>query len=119
MMLRIIKNGGGWLSQKVNIIAYLASENLALRQQLIVLKRNQACPKLKERDRLFWVLLSRIWTGSRDALLTVQPDTVVRWHKNAFKRYWRRKSRSGKRGRPALDSEVRALVLHKRIRWRY
>jgi len=119
MMLRIIKDGCGWLSQKVNIIAYLATENLTLRQQLIVLKRNQTRPKLKERDRLFWVLLSRILTGWRDALLIVQPDTVVPWQKNAFKRYWRRKSRSGKRGRPARDSEVRALVLHKRIRWRY
>ena len=111
MMLRIIGNSCGRLSQELSIIAYLAAENLALRQQLIVLKRNQTRPKLKERDRLFWALLSRIWSGWRDALLIVQPDTVVRWHKKAFKRYWRRRSRSGKRGRPAMDSEVRALIL--------
>lgn len=111
MMLIIIKNSCGWLSQKLNIIGYLAAENLALRQQLIVLKRNQNRPKLKERDRLFWVLLSRIWSGWRDALLIVQPDTVVRWHKKAFKRYWRRKSRTAKRGRPPMDPEVRALIL--------
>ncbi len=43
--------------------------------------------------------------------MIVQPDTVVRWHKRAFKLYWRRKSRGGKRGRPPLDSEVKALVL--------
>jgi putative transposase len=111
MMLRIIKNSCRWLSQRLNIIACLAAENLALRQQLIVLKRNQTRPKLKDRDRLFWVLLSRIWSGWRDALLLVQPDTVVRWHKRAFKLHWRRKSRTGKRGRPALDSDVRELIL--------
>ena len=111
MMRRIIGNRCGWLSRKLNIIAYLAAENLAFRQPLIVLKRNQTRPKLKERDRLFWVFMSRIWSGWRDALLIVKPDTVVRWHRNAFKRYWRRKSRSGKRGRPATDSEVRALIL--------
>ena len=111
MMLRIIGNSCAWLSRKLNVIACLTTENLALRQQLIVLKRSQNRPKLKERDRLFWVLLSRIWSGWRDALLIVQPDTIARWHKKAFKRYWRRKSQTGKRGRPAMDSEVRALIL--------
>jgi len=110
-MLKIIKNCCGWLSRKVNIVAHLTAENLALRQQLIVLKRNQHRPKLKERDRLFWVVMSRIWSGWRDALLIVQPDTVVRWHKRAFKYYWRRKSRLGKRGRPALDPDVKTLIL--------
>jgi putative transposase len=41
----------------------------------------------------------------------VEPDTVVRWHKRAFKLYWRRKSQKGKRGRPSIDPEVKALVL--------
>ena len=95
----------------LKIIAYLTTENLALRQQLIVLKRNHNRPKLKERDRQFWVVVSRAWSGWRDALLIVQPDTVVRWHRRAFKLYWRRKSRAGRRGRPALDSDVTALIL--------
>jgi len=111
MMLKIIKDCCGWLSGKLSIIAYLTAENLALRQQLIVLKRNQHRPKLKERDRLFWVVISRVWSGWRDALLIVQPETVIRWHKKAFKFYWRRMSRTGKRGRPVLDSDVRALIL--------
>ena len=110
-MFKIIKISCGWLSRKLNFIAYLTAENLALRQQIIVLKRNQTRPKLKERDRLFWVVMSRLWSGWRDALLIVQPDTVVRWHKRAFKLYWRRKSRTDKRGRPALDSDVRDLIL--------
>jgi len=90
---------------------FLTAENLALRQQLIVLKRNQKRSALKGRDRLFWVVMSRIWTGWRDALLIVQPDTVVRWHKKGFRYYWRRKSQAGRRGRPSLDSDVRALIL--------
>ena len=91
-MFKIIKNSCGWLSRKLNFIAYLTAENLALRQRLIVLKRKHNRPKLKERDRLFWVVMSRIWPGWRDTLLIVQPDTVVRWHKRAFKSYWRRRS---------------------------
>ena len=97
MMLRIIKNCRVWLSRKLNLIAFLAAVNLALRQQLIVLRRNQHRPKLKERERLFRlfrVVMSRTWSGWRDALLVVQPDTVIRWHKKAFKLYWRRQSRA-------------------------
>ncbi len=54
-MLRIIRNCSRWATRKLDIVAYLSAENLALRQQLIVLKRTQNRPKLKERDRLFWV----------------------------------------------------------------
>jgi putative transposase len=110
-MIESIKNYGFWLSEKLNIIANLAAENIALRQQLIVLRRNQKRPVLKERDRLFWLAISRVWSGWRDALLIVKPDTVVRWHKRAFRFYWRRKSERGKRGRPPLDLEIRAIVL--------
>ena len=110
-MLRIIRDCFRWGTRGLNIITYLFAENLALRQQIIVLKRTQNRPQLKERDRLFWVVMSRTWSGWRDALLIVQPDTVIRWHKRAFKIYWRRKSQAGKRGRPALDADVRALIL--------
>ncbi len=110
-MLRIIKSFIGWLSRKLNLVATLTAENLALRQQLIVLKRQQKRPNLKSRDRLFWVILSRIWSGWRSTLLIVQPDTVVRWHRTAFRLYWRRKSGSVKRGRPPISSEVRAFVI--------
>ena len=60
MMLKKIKSCCGWLSPKLNIVLNLTAENIALRHQLIVLKRKQNRPKLKERDRLFWVILSRI-----------------------------------------------------------
>jgi putative transposase len=110
-MIKSITNCCSWLVRKLNIIGNLTAENVALRQRLIVLKRNQKRPALKERDRLFWVLLFRIWSGWRDAVYIGQPDTVVRWHKRAFKFYWRCKSERGKRGRPSTDPEIRSIVL--------
>ncbi len=109
MMLRIIRKCSHWIYRRLNIVANLTAENIALRHQLIVLKRKQNRPTLKERDRLFWVILSRIWSGWRNAVVIVRPDTVIRWHRRAFKLYWRRKSRGGKRGRPAVDPEVKAV----------
>ena len=55
----------------------LALENLALRQQLAVLKARQPRPRLREMDRIFWVLLSRLWTSWRHSLQLVRPETVV------------------------------------------
>ncbi len=54
----------------------LALENLVLRQQLAVLKLRYPRPRLKDVDRLFWVLLSRVWSGWRECLHIVQPETV-------------------------------------------
>ena len=88
----------------------LAAENLALRQQLAALQRQSKRPRLRTRDRIFWALLSRIWTHWRSALLIVQPDTVVRWHREGFKLFWRWKSRTGKVGRPKIDTEIRKLI---------
>ena len=58
---------------------HLALENLALRQQLSVLKRSGKRPKLRPRDRVFCVLLSAIWHDWRSALVVVKPETVTRW----------------------------------------
>ena len=88
----------------------LATENLALRQQLAALRRLSKRPRLKKRDRIFWVVLSRIWANWRSALLIVQPDTVVHWHRQGFKLFWRWKSRMGKVGRPKIEAEIRRLI---------
>lgn len=88
--------------------ANLAAENVALRQQLAVLRRSVKRPKLTRSDRLFWTVLQRIWPGWRGALLLVKPDTVLRWHRSGFKLFWRWKSR--KLGRPRVDPEIRNLV---------
>ncbi len=97
--------------RRLNIVAYLTAENLVLRQQLIVLKRNQNRPSLKQRDRIFWIVLSNIWPSWRDSLLIVQPETVIGWHRRTFSFYWRHKSKGGRPGRPKLDEEIKSLVL--------
>jgi hypothetical protein len=87
----------------------LAAENFALRQQLAALQQKSKRPRLRKRDRIFWVLLKRIWPNWRSVLLIVQPDTVVRWHQRGFKLFWRWKSR-GKPGCPRIDAEIRKLI---------
>jgi putative transposase len=87
----------------------LAAENLALRQQLATLHRSVPKPRLHDHDRRFWILLARLWPGWRSALLIVAPATVVRWHRQGFRYYWRWKSR-GQPGRPLIDAEARQLI---------
>ena len=90
--------------------AALAMENLALRQQLAVLERSVKRPALRQRDRIFWAWLSRLWNGWRAALLIVRPETVIKWHRQGFRLYWRWKSRCRKPGRPEIKREVRDLI---------
>ncbi len=89
----------------------LVLENALLRQQLIVLKRQIKRPKLTWRDRALFVLLASKLRTWRNALVIVQLDTVLRWHRELFRRVWKRRSRSkGKRGRPPLADEIVALI---------
>jgi putative transposase len=88
----------------------LALENLALRHQLAVLQRAAPRPRLRRSDRLFWVLLSRLWSGWTDAVSVVQPATVIRWQRTGFKLFWTWKSRRHGPGRPAVAPEIRALI---------
>ena len=90
--------------------ADLALENLALRQQLAVLQRSVKRPRLCQRDRIFWVLLSRMWKNWQSSFALVQPETVIAWHRQGFKLYWRWKCRHGKPGRPQVEREVRDLI---------
>ena len=85
-------------------------ENLALRQQLAVYQRQAHRPRLRQRDRVFWSALARCWSGWRDALVFVEPDTVVRWHRTAWRRYWTWRSRGGHSGRPRISAELQALI---------
>lgn len=82
---------------------------LALRQQLATYAQKKTHPKLTPVDRAFWVALFRFWPRWRDALVMVQPDTVVRWHRKGFRRYWRWISKRGP-GRPCITKEVRELI---------
>src|SRR3989442_14209396 len=60
---------------------HVALENLALRHQLAVYKKTVTRPKVRRRDRLFWVALSRAWAGWRQGLVIVSPNTVLRWQR--------------------------------------
>jgi hypothetical protein len=61
-------------------------------------------------DRFFWVALRRFWPGWKEVLVIVQPETVVRWHRQGFRKYWTWKSRRRSAGRPNTTGEIRALV---------
>jgi putative transposase len=87
----------------------LIAENIFLRQQLIVLERQVERPKLTQRDRQILVLLASRIAGWRDALVVVKPDTLVGWHREGFRLYWRRRP-GGKKGRPPISAEVIALI---------
>jgi len=88
----------------------LMVENLALRQQLAVFKRKRSRPALRPADRAFWVVLRQIWPGWVNALILVQPDTVVDWQRQGFKLFWRWVSRAKKVGRPRIAREVQELI---------
>jgi len=90
--------------------AELAAENLTLRQQLAILQHKAMRPKLRKRDRIFWVWLSKVRANWRSLLVTVKPDTVVRWHRQGFGLYWRWKSRRRAPGRPRVEREIRDLT---------
>jgi putative transposase len=91
---------------------YLVLENLALRQQLALLKAKRKRPKLRALEKLFWVLAKKLWSDWESGLLVVTPETVVRWHRAGFRLYWHWISRRGKRcGRNRISRELRDLIL--------
>src|SRR5215475_5532322 len=86
--------------------AAIALENVALRHQLLVLQRSVSRPRLARWDRILWVWLSRLWMGWRSSLVIVQPATVLAWHRQGFRLYWRWRSSTRPVGRPRLDAET-------------
>ena len=88
----------------------LEAENAALRQQLIVLRRKvHGRVRLSRGDRLFFVQLYRWFPSILKVIAIVRPETLVRWHRAGFRRYWRWKSLSPG-GRPPIGAELRALI---------
>ncbi len=81
-----------------------------MRHQLAVYKKVVNRPKLLSSDRLFWVALSRVWAGWRQALVIVSPNTVLRWQRRRFREYWARLSGRPAAGRPRVSRQIRALV---------
>jgi putative transposase len=92
--------------------AAVAVENAALRLQLAAFQRKRKRPVLTSFDRLFWLGLSLLWNRWRTPLIYVRADTVVRWQRERFRRFWARLSRveQRRRGRPAMAVELRRLI---------
>ena len=84
----------------------LIVENVLLGQQLIILKRQIKRPQLSNPDRIRLVLLSHFTKFWKQTVHIVQPDTLLSWHRNLFRNYWRRKSQ----GRPRVASETITLI---------
>ena len=90
--------------------ANLVMENLALRQQVMALKKERPRPLLGDIDRAFWVALRSSWPAWASRLVIVNADTVARWNRDRFRRYWTRISSRRYPGRPRIDVEIRRLI---------
>jgi putative transposase len=90
--------------------ASLHLENLALRHQLVVYQQTIPHPRVRSSDRLFWACLSRLWAGWQQALVFVQPRTILAWQHQRFRDHWRDLSQQGTPGRPTIAKEVRQLI---------
>ena len=88
----------------------LEAENAVLRHQLIVLRRKvRGRAQLTNNDRWFLVQMYRWFPSILTVVTIVQPETLVRWHRAGFRRYWRWKS-NPRGGRPRIEMELRALI---------
>jgi putative transposase len=89
----------------------LLLENLALRQQLAVLKARRPKARLSTPDKLFWVLARKLWRDWKQSLIVATPETVVRWHRAGFRLYWAWLSRHPIRvDRKRFSKELRELI---------
>src|SRR5713226_6052948 len=107
-MLTLLRFIGSVLVRRFRSRAVLELESLALRHHLRVLRRQRpGRPRLFVIDRLLWVWLYQLWPRCLEVMVLVKPATVVHWHRQRFRRYWRWRSRSG---RPSVDREVCKLI---------
>ncbi len=107
-MLKLKRSIVSMLARRFRSRAVLELENLALRHQLHVLRRQRPGRlRLFALDRLLWVLLYRLWPRCLEAMVLVKPATVIQWHRQGFRLFWRWRSRSG---RPLVHREVRKLI---------
>src|ERR1700690_1726885 len=99
---------GSVLARRFRSRAVVELENLALRHQLHVLRRQRPGRlRLFSIDRLLWIWLYRLWPRCLEVMVLVKPVPVVQWHRQGFRLFWRWRSRSG---RPSVDREVSKLI---------
>src|SRR5713226_6596034 len=100
-MLTLVRSIVSVLACRFRSRAVLELEVLALRHQLHVLRRQRpGRPRLIAFDRLLWVWLYRLWPRCLDAIVLVKPATVVQWHRQGFRLFWRWRSRAGRLSTP-------------------
>jgi putative transposase len=99
----------GTLSDLARSKTELVAENALLRQQLIILSRHVKRPVFKKSDRMLLVLLARAVRTWKQALFIIQPETLLRWHRQGFKLYWKYKSRAAA-AKPKISAEMVALI---------
>jgi hypothetical protein len=100
----------GFLKDLTRSRGQLIAENALLRQQLIVASRKVKRPPFKDSERGLLVLLSRIVHGWQNAVLLVKPETILRWHREGFRLFWRWKSRKRKPAESKISAEQIALI---------
>src|SRR5947209_7370366 len=87
----------------------LVAENALLRQQLIILRRQVKRPAYTKKGRMLLVLLASMVRTWKQALFIVQPETLLRWHRQGFKLFWKYKSRAASLT-PRISQETVALI---------
>ena len=88
----------------------LAIENLALRQQLAIYKRQNKKVRLVKQDRTFWIFLRQAWPRWKEFLVIVKPETVLRWHYNRTRSRWNVMSKSNRVGRKAVSQRIVSII---------
>ncbi len=124
MCVRCLLLGIGRIGMKIIVITLLAfvstwlrthrsmqMEIVALRHKLGVYQRSICRPIIEPEDRVIWSWIARRWSDWKEALIIVQPRTVMAWQKKRCRAHCTKLSRAGKSGRPALSKEVRALIV--------
>jgi putative transposase len=87
----------------------LVAENALLRHQLIILRRQVKRPNFTRTDRMLLVLLARLVGAWQQTLFIMQPDTLLRWHRELFRLFWKRKSKASSH-KPKVAAETIALI---------
>ena len=89
-----------WIASTFSTRTSMQLEILALRHQLAIYQQSTKRPRLRPGDRILWSWIARVWSDWRDALVIVQPATVVAWQRRRFRDHWTETVQLGQTGTP-------------------
>jgi putative transposase len=111
-MITFVRHLIGWIMGFFRSRQDLILENLALRQQLLALTARRPHRRISTLHKFFWIALLRLWSGWKQPLVLVTPRTVVTWHREGFRLYWKWCSRARRLGgRTPVSQELRTLIV--------